>query len=80
MSYRVISFPESPVTAAPPMAAAPSRSRKAASKLREAAQLVETTAFEIATDHPASVISQLIMMSADLYRLAHRIETSADDA
>lgn len=44
--------------------------------LRRAAKLVENTAFSEAGDQPASVISQLILLSADLERLAQTLERS----
>jgi hypothetical protein len=38
--------------------------------LLRAAQIVETAAYDVAGDHPAAVVSQLIMISAELDRLA----------
>lgn len=44
------------------------------SNLRQAAKLVETTAYASAGDHPTSVVSQLIMAAANLERLAQTLE------
>ncbi|WP_227267510.1 hypothetical protein [Roseobacter weihaiensis] len=55
------------------------RQDSGASALRRAAKLVENTAFSEAGDQPASVISQLILLSADLERLAQTLERSEPD-
>jgi hypothetical protein len=47
--------------------------------LRVAARLVENAAFDLAGDHPSPLISQLILISADLERLSARVE-HGDDA
>ena len=52
------------------------RGTRAASKLRLAAELVESTAFDEAGEQSAAVISQLIMVAAELERLAQIIERS----
>lgn len=43
-------------------------------QLRLAAKAVEDAAFELATSQPTEVISQLIIIAADLERLAHVVE------
>lgn len=80
MPNSIISFPDRSKRAILCAVDTPPRSKRAASKLRRAAELVESTAFEEAGEHPTSVISQLIMLSADLTRLARVIEkATAED-
>ena len=49
---------------------------QAIAKLRLAAQLVETAAFDQAGEQQASVIAKLIMISADLERLSQVLSRS----
>lgn len=39
-------------------------------ELKEAARLVEVTAYELATDQPSAVVSELIVIAAEIDRLA----------
>ena len=52
------------------------RGMRAPGKLRLAAEVVESTAFDEAGEQSAAVISQLIMVAAELERLAQIIERS----
>ena len=52
------------------------RGMRAANKLRLAAEVVESTAYEQAGEQSAAVVSQLIMVAAELERLAQTIERS----
>ncbi|ABG33420.1 hypothetical protein CEP88_09105 [Roseobacter denitrificans] len=47
-------------------------------KLRQAAKLVESTAYASAGEHPTSVVSQLIMAAANLERLAQFLERKGE--
>lgn len=79
MSYRVLSFPGASACAAHSAPRALPLTKIAASKLHQAAELTESTAFELAGTQPSSIISQLIMLSADLTRLAQTVEKSDRD-
>lgn len=57
----------------------PERPSAAAVSLREAAKIVEGVAYSEAGEQPSSVVSQLIMLAADLERLSQVIERSAKD-
>lgn len=52
----------------------PYRPHPSACSLRQAAKLVENVAYEEAGEQPSSVVSQLIMLAADLERLSQLIE------
>ena len=52
----------------------PDKPHEGSAKLRQAAKLVETTAYAAAGEHPTSVVSQLIMAAANLERLAQTLE------
>lgn len=53
----------------------PDAPHEGSSQLRQAAKLVETTAYASAGEHPTSVVSQLIMAAANLERLAQTLES-----
>ena len=55
-----------------------SHTDKAVAKLRLAAQLVETAAFDQAGEQQASVIAKLIMISADLEHLSQVLSRSEE--
>lgn len=59
-------------------AAAPSDANHTSAVLRRASKLVEHTAYDAAGSQPSTVISQLIIISADLERLAQLISRQAD--
>lgn len=44
-----------------------------AAALRQAAKLVETSAFELAGNHPGELIGDLITLAADLERIAQGV-------
>ena len=45
-----------------------------AGELRQAANLIETSAFELAGLHPGNLIGQLIILAADIERIAQAVE------
>ncbi|MEE4187182.1 MAG: hypothetical protein V2I76_01880 [Roseobacter sp.] len=47
---------------------------RGSSTLRAAAKLIENTAYSEAGNQPTAIVSQLIMVSADLERLAQAME------
>ncbi len=56
----------------------PDAPREGSIRLRQAAKLVESTAYDSAGDHPTSVVSQLIMAAANLERLAQALERNGE--
>ena len=52
----------------------PDAPKEGPSRLRQAAKMVETTAYASAGDFPTSIVSQLIMAAANLERLAQAME------
>ena len=50
-----------------------------AASLRKAADLIETSAFELASNHPGALIGELIIMAADLTRIAEALRGEADE-
>lgn len=73
-SYRTVTRITYATADIPSGANAPKRPNTAAKSLREAARVVEGVAYSEAGEQPASVVSQLIMLAADLERLSQVIE------
>lgn len=46
-----------------------------AAEMRRAAKVIETSAFELAGLHPGNLIGQLIIIAADIERIAQSIES-----